>query len=284
MTNRRGGIVLALLLASAFGDAASAQSASTPSAQFSEVPSLAARVASGELPPVARRLPERPLVVETEPEAAYGGDLRMLIGTPKDWKLAFVYGYARLVRFDRHYQLVPDIAERVEVKDGGRSFTFHLRKGHRWSDGAPFTSADFAYWWEHVANDKDLSSGGPPAILLVDGEAPTVEFLDASTVRFRDVASLASGHHERLDGQGYYKGLTARDLTVPARLLTVADIFEALSANRPYRRGLPEAEVLEIMRRDVGTRVCPDCFDALRVFLDRTPFVPYSRRVPRQGP
>lgn len=102
-------------------------------------------------------------------------------------------------------------------------------------------------------------------------------------VRFRDVASLASGHHERLDGQGYYKGLTARDLTVPARLLTVADMFEALSANRPYRRGLPEAEVLEIMRQDVGTRVCPDCFDALRVFLDRTPFVPYGRRVPREG-
>ena len=38
------------------------------------------------------------------------------------------------------------------------------------------------------------------------------------------------------------------------------------------------------MRRDVGTRVCPDCFDALRVFLDRTPFVPYGRRVPREGP
>lgn len=150
-----------------------------------EVPSLAARVAAGELPPLARRLPERPLVVETEPEATYGGELRMLIGTPKDWKLAFVYGYARLVRFDRHYQIVPDIAERVEVKDGGRSFTFRLRKGHRWSDGVPFTSADFAYWWKHVANNEELSPGGPPALLLVDGEPPVVEFPDARTVRFR---------------------------------------------------------------------------------------------------
>jgi peptide/nickel transport system substrate-binding protein len=150
-----------------------------------EVPSLASRVASGELPPVAQRLPERPLVVETEPEATYGGDLRMLIGTPKDWKLAYVYGYARLVRFDKTYQIVPDVAERVEVKDGGRSFTFHLRKGHRWSDGAPFTSADFAYWWEHVANDPELSPGGPPALLLVDGEAPTMTFPDAWTVRVR---------------------------------------------------------------------------------------------------
>ncbi len=150
-----------------------------------EVPSLAARVAAGELPPLARRLPERPLVVQTETEATYGGELRTLIGTPKDWKLAFVYGYARLVRFDTDYQIVPDIAERFEVKDGGRSFTFYLRKGHRWSDGAPFTSADFAYWWKHVAHEEELSPGGPPTLLLVDGEEPTVEFPDAWTVRFR---------------------------------------------------------------------------------------------------
>jgi peptide/nickel transport system substrate-binding protein len=130
-------------------------------------------------------LPEHPLVVETESDAAYGGDLRTLIGTPKDLKLAFVYGYARLVRFGRDYQIVPDIAERVEVKDGGRTFTFHLRKGHRWSDGHPFTSADFQYFWEHIVNDPDLSPGGPPPILLVDGEAPRVEFPDAWTVRYR---------------------------------------------------------------------------------------------------
>ena len=131
-----------------------------------EAPTLAALVAAGKLPPLAQRLPERPRVLTTEPEAVYGGELRMLIGTLKDRKLAFVYGYARLVGFDRSYRLVPDIAERVEVADGGRSFTFHLRKGHRWSDGAPFTSADFAYWWNHVANDPELSPGGPP------GDAP----------------------------------------------------------------------------------------------------------------
>jgi peptide/nickel transport system substrate-binding protein len=150
-----------------------------------EVPSLAARVAAGELPPLARRLPERPLVVQTEAEAAYGGEMRTLIGTPKDWKLAFVYGYARLVRFDPDYQIVPDIAERFEVKDGGRSFTFYLRKGHRWSDGTPFTSADFAYWWKHVAHDEELSPGGIPSLLLLDGEEPAVEFPDPLTVRFR---------------------------------------------------------------------------------------------------
>jgi putative nucleotidyltransferase with HDIG domain len=102
--------------------------------------------------------------------------------------------------------------------------------------------------------------------------------------RFADVADLASGHHERMDGQGYFRGLSAHDLTVPARILTVADIFEALSADRPYRRGLPEAEVLAVMGSDVGTRVCPDCFEALRAFLARAPFVPYGRRQPREAP
>lgn len=149
-----------------------------------EPPALAARVTAGELPPLAERLPKRPLVVSTDAEATYGGELRMLIGTPKDTKLAFVYGYARLVRFDRNYQIIPDVVERFEMAEG-RIFTFHLRKGHRWSDGAPFTSADFAYFWEHVANHKELSPGGPPATLLVDGEPPTVEYPDAWTVRYR---------------------------------------------------------------------------------------------------
>ncbi len=149
-----------------------------------EPPSLVARVAAGTLPPLPLRLPEPPLVLQTDPQAAYGGELRMLIGTPKDLKLAFVYGYARLVRFDRNYELVPDIAERFEVKEG-RIFTFYLRRGHRWSDGAPFTSADFIYWWKYVANNRELSPAGPPPILMVDGELPRVEFPDAWTVRYR---------------------------------------------------------------------------------------------------
>ena len=150
-----------------------------------EAPALAKLVAAGQLPSLAQRLPERPRVLTTDPGAVYGGDLRMLIGTLKDTKLAFVYGYARLVGFDRDYRLVPDIAERIEVAEGGRSFTFHLRKGHRWSDGAPFTSADFAYWWNNVANDDELSPGGPPATLRVDGEMPRVTFPDPWTVRYR---------------------------------------------------------------------------------------------------
>jgi peptide/nickel transport system substrate-binding protein len=174
-----GGLLLAVLVATAWATAG----APPPLPRGGEPPSLAERVARGELPPLRERLPEPPLVLSTDPAAAYGGELRTLIGTPKDLKLAFVYGYARLVRFDPDYQIVPDLVERHDVVDG-RIFVFHLRRGHRWSDGAPFTSRDFRYWWEHVAGDRELSPAGPPAVLLVDGEPPKVEFPDAWTVTF----------------------------------------------------------------------------------------------------
>jgi peptide/nickel transport system substrate-binding protein len=150
-----------------------------------EAPALAKLVAAGQLPPLAQRLPEHPRVMAADPDAVYGGELRTLIGTLKDTKLLFVYGYARLVGFDRDYHLVPDIAERVDVTEGGRIFTFHLRKGHRWSDGAPFTSGDFEYFWNYVANNDELSPGGPPSTLSVDGEMPKVTFSDPLTVRFQ---------------------------------------------------------------------------------------------------
>jgi peptide/nickel transport system substrate-binding protein len=154
------------------------------SAAAPEPPALAARVAAGALPPLAQRLPEHPLVVVTDPEAVYGGELRTLIGTPKDTKLLSVYGYARLVRFDRNYQLGPDLLESFEVQEG-RIFTLHLRRGHRWSDGAPFTTADFEFWWTHVINNKEVTPPGPPSSLLVNGEPPVVEIIDPWTIRYR---------------------------------------------------------------------------------------------------
>ncbi len=65
---------------------------------------------------------------------------------------------------------------------------------------------------------------------------------------FRDVARIAAAHHERLDGSGYYRGLTASQLDQPSRILAVADVAEALSSDRPYRGALGPDEVLAIMR------------------------------------
>jgi peptide/nickel transport system substrate-binding protein len=130
--------------------------------------------------------PDEPSVVEMDGHKTVGkpgGQLDMLVGRAKDTRLMVVYGYARLVAYNEALELEPDILKDVEVEDG-RIFTLHLRPGHRWSDGEPFTSEDFRYWWEDVANNAQLSPTGPPAELFVDGEAPKVEFLDPLTVRY----------------------------------------------------------------------------------------------------
>jgi peptide/nickel transport system substrate-binding protein len=163
-----------------------------------ETPSLAADVSAGKLPPVTERVPSEPLVVQLGPPregspikfegqprepGRPGGELRAIIGRPQDIRLLVVYGYARLVGWDENFELQPDILRRYEVQDG-RSFTFHLRPGHRWSNGDPFTAEDFRYWWEDVANNKQLSPGGPPRVMRVDDKLPKFEMLDQHTVRF----------------------------------------------------------------------------------------------------
>lgn len=151
-----------------------------------ETPSLAADVSSGKLPAIARRLPEKPLIVSfaapTE-EGRQGGDLRTMISRARETRLLNVIGYTRLVVYNERYQIVPDLVESLDVKED-RIFTFHLRKGHRWSDGKPFTAEDFRYYWEDVANNKELYPAGPPADLLLDGEKPKVEFIDDTTIRY----------------------------------------------------------------------------------------------------
>ncbi|TAN56028.1 MAG: ABC transporter substrate-binding protein [Betaproteobacteria bacterium] len=144
-------------------------------------------VEAGKLPPVSQRLPAAPLVVDLQGASTatgqHGGTLNMLIGRARDVRMLVVYGYARLVGYDRGLAIVPDILESFEVREG-REFTFRLRKGHKWSDGHPFTAEDFRYYWEDVAGNRELSPSGPPRDLLVEGEAPQFEVLDLTTVRY----------------------------------------------------------------------------------------------------
>lgn len=154
---------------------------------FSEAPSLSERVRQGSLSPVAQRLPENPAIADFGRPGVtvgrYGGQLRLLMGRAKDIRMMVVYGYARLVGYDRKFNLVPDILEKVVVEDG-RTFTLYLRKGHRWSDGQPFTTEDFRYYWEDFASNKELSPTGPTKLLLVDGKPPRFEIVDDFTVRY----------------------------------------------------------------------------------------------------
>ena len=178
----RSRLATAILLA-----ALALASAGPASAQgFTDSPSLAAEVAAGRLPAVAERLPRAPLVHapggDFEP-GRHGGELRLIMGRSQDVRMMAVYGYARLVGYDTRFQLQPDILEAVENEDD-RVFTLRLRPGHRWSDGHPFTSADFRYWWEDVVGNRQIAPSGPPQTLLADGQPPRVTFPDAHTVRF----------------------------------------------------------------------------------------------------
>ena len=152
-------------------------------AQNSEPPMLRLDVSQGKLPPLEKRLPQPPLVVNTESPGKHGGTLNSLVGRSRDTRLLVVYGYARLVGYDRNLELVTDLLESYEVREG-RIFTLKLRKGHRWSDGHPFTTEDFRYYWEDVANNKELSPAGPPRDLLVDGQPPLFEVLSDTVVRY----------------------------------------------------------------------------------------------------
>jgi putative nucleotidyltransferase with HDIG domain len=80
---------------------------------------------------------------------------------------------------------------------------------------------------------------------------------------FATFARTAALHHEKLDGTGYPWGVKAEDLDVPARILCVADIYEALTAHRPYRAGLSRDAALKIIRSGSGKHVCPMATEAL---------------------
>ncbi len=168
-------LTLSLALALFFPSSAQAVSLETP---FFEK-----AVASGALPPVSARIPSAPSLAELETIGRPGGELRMLMSSPKDTRMMVVYGYARLVRYTPALALVPDMLEAVDVSEG-RSFTLHLRPGHKWSDGQPFTAEDFRYWFEDMANNPDLSQMGLPTALLPNGEAPHFEVLNETTVRY----------------------------------------------------------------------------------------------------
>jgi HD-GYP domain-containing protein (c-di-GMP phosphodiesterase class II) len=81
---------------------------------------------------------------------------------------------------------------------------------------------------------------------------------------FEFIAYIAGSHHERLDGNGYWRGLGAEDLTLDVRIVTACDVFDALTAERPYRNALPIRQVFEIMESESGTAFDPQCLAALR--------------------
>jgi putative nucleotidyltransferase with HDIG domain len=92
------------------------------------------------------------------------------------------------------------------------------------------------------------------------------------------LAALAAAHHERLDGAGYPLRLTAGELTLPMRVLAVADVYEALTSHRPYRPAMSTEQALSVMRDDVPERLDGAAFAALEDVLGEQPAEQRSRR------
>jgi putative nucleotidyltransferase with HDIG domain len=80
---------------------------------------------------------------------------------------------------------------------------------------------------------------------------------------FAAVAEMAACHHERLDGRGYFRGLTEPELSMGARIVAVADVYEALTANRPYRPAMPREAALAILREEAGRHLASDVVETL---------------------
>ena len=203
---------------------------------------LSERVARGLLPPVSERLPENPLVVVPLDEIGeYGGTLnRALTG-----EVVQVSGISKtlsenLMGYERPmpHRILYNLAESHTYEDEGRTAVFKLRKGLKWSDGAPFTVDDILFWYHDMWVDPDARRSPLfPTQYLVEGKPIEMEKVDDRTIRFRSHKPLGgilhnlsqdyiclpkhifAPYHPRYNPESTYEAL--RDVTTRAkRILT----------------------------------------------------------------
>lgn len=86
---------------------------------------------------------------------------------------------------------------------------------------------------------------------------------------FGDLAAVAGAHHERLDGKGYPRGLQGSEIGLETRIISTADVFDALTADRPYWPAMPVSKAMKIMAEGLGTATDPECFAALARALNQ---------------
>jgi peptide/nickel transport system substrate-binding protein len=175
----------------------------SPADAFQQSPQLDAVVKEGKLPPVEKRLPENPLVVQpVEKIGKYGGIWRSGLrgGNDGAW-IARTVAYEGLVRYDRDWQkIVPNIAESWEVNADATVYTFRLRKGLKWSDGSPFTPEDVAFAVELIGDPKYPTN---VTGWMRDKSNPvTVEIVDDRTFRltFKKPAGLLMDQLATING------------------------------------------------------------------------------------
>ena len=179
---------------------------------YKEAPTLSARVAAGELPPVEERLPENPLVLQpTSGIGKYGGTWYRGFTGPADGQNMERPLKDHLLFYDVSGQIPqPNIAESWTQNDDATEFTFTLRKGHKWSDGQPFTTADIMFWYEYMLLNDDLNPS-KPGWTQHGGETLKFEAIDEQTFKVTAAqpyglfvqlmaSVIVAGQHTRGDG------------------------------------------------------------------------------------
>jgi peptide/nickel transport system substrate-binding protein len=146
--------------------APAAAATAVPASKYKEAPMMADLVKAGKLPPVDKRLPDNPMVYKgPDGDGVYGGQLKYadLAGTGSTQFDCFM-GYEPLVRYNAKWDIEPNIAESWKINEKMTEITFLIRKGIKWSDGAPFTTKDIMFWWNDVLMNKDVTpTPAPPA-------------------------------------------------------------------------------------------------------------------------
>jgi|TARA_B110000211_G_scaffold60914_1_gene68706 peptide/nickel transport system substrate-binding protein len=159
------------------------------------------------LPALADRLPSEPLVVAPYNTIGnYGGTFNALSNATEAGTSDFMsVRHVNLVRFqDDLKTIVPNIAKSWSWNDDFTQLTFILRKGHKWSDGQPFTAEDVEFWYENLNMDANVFEV-PKGWLLAGGEPMTVDVINPQTVRF-NIPSPKLGflaHFANHYGQGF---------------------------------------------------------------------------------
>ena len=152
-----------------------------------EIAMLNARIhGNPDLPALAERIPVEPLVVVPYASVGeYGGTLDVLSNATEAGTSDFLsVRHVNLVRYADDLQtIVPNVAKGWDWNSDFTQLTFHLREGHKWSDGAPFTSADIKFYHDNIMLDKNIFET-PKDYITVGGETMTVDTPDETTVVF----------------------------------------------------------------------------------------------------
>lgn len=164
----------------------------SPAQVYGEASSLTALVERGELPPIEERLPKNPMIIEpVETVGRYGGTWHMGLKGYNDFGLLRrTIAYEPLVRWNPEWtRVIPNVVQAFEINDDNTVYTFYLRHGMRWSDGAPVVADNILFFYEDIRLNEDYNPNQWIPTWLRSGEEPAVlEKIDDYTVRFRFAA------------------------------------------------------------------------------------------------